>query len=264
MALSFNGAQSLSVATSVVAFYPFTFNCWVNPSLFNPSGSFLMTVGSGNERWTTLLNANGTASIQSIHSGTSTVANTAPALSLSSWSMVTGVFASSTSRTIYLNGINASTDTTSSTPSITGGTYLATDPGVGRFLTGAIAYPAIWKTGLSSTNVSNLFAEQFNWTNSGAAFNWTNSGAAFNWTTIGTDSRAIQSASIASFTLFQGAPPFVDAVTGTTWTITGAPLVVADPFPPSSRVIITPGTVAATAVSTPRRVLRPFHATNRF
>jgi Concanavalin A-like lectin/glucanases superfamily len=260
MALSFNGSSYLAVNSAIVTVYPFTMSCWVIPSSTLVG---LMCVGAAaTERWATYLDPNGAAVIQS-YATTSTIA-TSIVLPSGQWSMVTGVFASATSRTIYVNGGNDVTDTNSSTPVGVTTTTLAAGTQGDHPLIGSMAYPAIWKAAFAPTDVANLYARQFNWTNSGAMFNWTNNSAPFGWTCIGTDPRTIQSGSVASFTLLQGAPPFVDTVTGTTWTVAGSPLVVADPFQLAFSIPLPSGNFGASAVSFPRRVLRPFHATNRF
>ena len=72
---------------------------------------------------------------------------------------------------------------------------------------GSIAYPTMWNSALSSTDITNLY----------------NSGA-------GVNPRTIQSGNVISFTLLQGSAPFNDSITGNPWTVTGSPTVVADPF----------------------------------
>lgn len=121
------------------------------------------------------------------------------------------VFASATSVLIYFDGNASAVGTNSIAFSgvnlfSVGALYLNTATAIDLWK-GTIAYPVVRNIALSGSNVTDLY----------------NGGA-------GRDSSQYLPGSIVSFSKFQSGPPYLDTGANTTWTLTGSPTIVADPF----------------------------------
>lgn len=147
------------------------------------------------------------------------------------WYHCAAVFTSSVLRTVYLNGVAFN-----NTTSIAGGTVNTTAIGTNfqasataqNVLNGAVAYADILNVALSSTDITALY----------------NAGG-------GSDPRLVQNISIVSFSQFQTGSPYPDEISGSNWTITGTPTVVADPFslnafPSGTGTVLVTGSVNPT------------------
>jgi hypothetical protein len=163
MAGGFNGStQYLIGGSAPVSAVPLTMACWFigNSTL---TGA-LMSLGTNGGTARYSLVAAGTAGGDPIQAGTTnsggTGANgtTSTGFTTGPWYHACGVFASTTSRSAYLNGAGKGTDTTSITASadrtligarINGGT-------VGAFYTGRVADAAIWNIDLTDAEVASL------------------------------------------------------------------------------------------------------------
>lgn len=77
---------------------------------------------------------------------------------INTWNHLCGVFTSSTSRDIYLNGTNVGNGTTNITPTVTETSIGATDQGasVGKFYDGQLAEIGIWTRVLTSAEITSL------------------------------------------------------------------------------------------------------------
>jgi hypothetical protein len=212
MALSFVAAsrQYLSQSTALVSAVPGTFAVWYNPTN-NTGEQSLFTVGSTSVTSFFVSEVNsGTPRALKTQSGVGSIVATGGAITAGVWNHIVVVFTSTTSITVYVNGV-ATTGTGSNTP----GSLNATDLGalnhdgtIINFANGAIAYPAAWKGyAATPTDVSTLY-------NGGAGFNPKNLSNPCN----------------ASFSELQGGAPFPDILSGNNWTVNGSPTVVADPF----------------------------------
>jgi hypothetical protein len=131
--------------------------------------------------------------------------NTTVGVSVGTWNHVLAVFASSTSRSVYLNGANKGTDATSTPGALTNSRIGATTSAASFFL-GAIAYVTVRNVALSDADALALY----------------NNG-------LGTHPRNIHPEAIVSFARLNGPGNLADDVSGT-WTPTAAPTLVAEPF----------------------------------
>lgn len=212
MALQFSGSgQYLSRASILKGSAPLSFACWLNPADIVTNQTIF------NEGSTTTSFQYFNASIatsqamcrQDSTSGASAVSVAAP--TLNGWNHYAVVFASNSSRLVYLNGVSASNATAIGTPTSLNITSLAAafqGAGAINAFHGAIAFPATWSVALSASDVAALY----------------NSGA-------GSDPRNTQTISLISFLeLAAAVTPQPDDVT-TSWTVTGAPTFLTDPFP---------------------------------
>lgn len=223
MALQFSGTgQNLSIATAVVTAVPCSFACWINPAAFlGVPGVMFVTDSLANNRLGMFINTTGTVAAQSDQASTSVAATSVITLTAGTWYHLVAVFASATSRTLYINGASAATNATNNTPTgLASSSYASI--ATGHMLNGTIAYPGIWGVALSAGDVTSLY----------------NAGA-------GADPSTVQHASLLSLNYLQSSP-FVDAISSTTWTITGSPTIVADPFTISG---LTPTVTASAATS---------------
>lgn len=121
------------------------------------------------------------------------------------------VFTSATSVTLYYDGAVTAGGAISIAFSgvnllSVGALYLNTATAIDLWK-GTIAYPAVRNIALTGTNVTDLY----------------NAGA-------GKDSSLYLPSSVVSFSKFQSGPPYLDTGASTTWTLTGSPTIVADPF----------------------------------
>jgi len=143
---------------------PFTMACWFNVTDIT-AGHCLMSLGDFNTNNYHYMAANGDVASDPLKcttkaGGADNTATTAGSYSASTWQHACAVFASATSRTIYLNGGNSGTNTGSASP--TGIDYIA----IGRIRVsnnwfntwtgGSFAECAIWNAALNTDEVAAL------------------------------------------------------------------------------------------------------------
>jgi hypothetical protein len=167
MAYNFNGTNQFlntPAGVKIVNGMPLTMACWFYPvattqfySLMCITSDFVNFSNGGY-----ILYALGTAAGDPVAVGTDPVGNTetksTSGFSAATWSHACGVFTSSTSRTVYLNGENSATNTVSYTPS-----SASADLRLARFtnsfsvyLEGRIAEAAVWNAALTAAEVASL------------------------------------------------------------------------------------------------------------
>ena len=213
LALSGSG-QYLSVSNGIVSAYPYSFVCWVKIASLPSANSALISLGStstSNEYTELYVSTTGAVGGWSDDTNGGVGAITTATMSTGAWHLAVAVFSSATSRTVYLDGANAASNTTSRTPTgfnASGLGVVFTGTGTAHsLLTGSIAYCTIYNVALTSTDVTNLW-------NSG-------SGVAPN---------TIESSNVVSYSPFQGSSPWADGVSTNTWTTTGSPTTGTAPF----------------------------------
>jgi len=163
MAFSFNGSSSYIEATSTpVTATPFTMVCWFNPTNVSTDGA-LMAIGNsaGSNRFQ--MNMNGatggdTIAISSVGASTATASST-NLFTANTWHHAAAVCASNASRTIYLNGVQGTPNTTSITVVgvnniMIGGRWNGGSRGF--FANTKIAEVAIWNIALTNDEVLSL------------------------------------------------------------------------------------------------------------
>lgn len=166
MAYNFNGTQFLNTPTTgaVVGGMPLTMACWFYPNnvttrytLMSLSNDLINWIGGGY-----LMSAMGNVAGDPVGIGTDqngiTAANSTAGYNAATWNHACGVFTSTTSRTVYLNGGNSATNTVSHSP---------TAPNAGLriarfinnfsfYLAGQIAECGIWSAALNADEVASL------------------------------------------------------------------------------------------------------------
>jgi hypothetical protein len=162
MSYSLNGSNQYIIAsTTPVTAAPFTVSGWIYPtSTAVGHGMIGITTASGAASFRSqLVGTSAIARIGSFVQSTGSNANSTTTWGANSWHHIIGVFASSTSRTVYLNNGGSATNTVSSAPS-----------GVDRIVIGAlinasaffnytngyIADIAIWNTALNTAEIAGL------------------------------------------------------------------------------------------------------------
>lgn len=160
MSYDFDGSNDYILSTSVpTSSTPVTLACWFDADTASGTeGLVTITDSAGNNgvRMTT-----NTGKIRAVVEGAGNAewAETTVSFSANVWNHGCAVFSSSTSRTIYLNGGNAITDTVSRTP----GTSTRFHIGASRnssvtsgYFNGSIADVGVWNVALSAAEVASL------------------------------------------------------------------------------------------------------------
>ncbi len=167
MAYDFNGSsQYLRSAPAAVNGYPCTFAIWANLDSV-ATGNRLLSVADEGSASATSFNlsvvnvdaTNGRFRAAASNGGSTQNATSSATFAAGEWRHVCGVFSSATSRTIYMDGGNSGTSTTSITPaaimdSTTVGVRLDNTPI--QYADGRLAEAAIWNVALTAAEVASL------------------------------------------------------------------------------------------------------------
>ena len=164
MAYEFNGTnQSLQLNSAVVGATPLTMACWFRP--VNTTSLFaLIYIGEAAavaNRFAMFARgdlAGAPVSIAADNIGNAPVQTTS-GYTANTWHHACGVFTSSTSRTVYLNGANSATNSNNITPSGLNTTTVGSrfrDNVNGLFFNGLIAEVGIWNADLTVAEIASL------------------------------------------------------------------------------------------------------------
>ena len=161
-ARTFADGQSLVVASALVSGTPLTLCAWVYaPNANLTMGVANVGVSSSDDNGFTI-QVQSTNEIQARARATSPgfPATSSTALSATAWTHLCGVFASSTSRSIYVNGGGKVTDSNSVTPTGMNQATFARDynASTNREWNGPLAYGGLWNAALTDAEVAALAA----------------------------------------------------------------------------------------------------------
>lgn len=169
MAYDFNGTnQYLSIGSAVRTTVPLTMACWFNSDSTTATQSLISIDGDGDggtgeTRFAMVaggaLTGDPVAISAKNSSGTDGLAQTSTGYSANTWTHAAGVFTSTTSRTAYINGGSAVTNTTSVTPDQLAATLIgasSTESGVSFYANARIAEVGIWNVALSAAEITSL------------------------------------------------------------------------------------------------------------
>lgn len=239
MALTFNGtSQYISRSGAILSAAPMTFACWFNPASTTVN-SCLINIASQSTNTTYFMlyadsSATLTARTVAASSGSSSV--TTGTLTVGTWAHCAAVFASSTSRTAYLNGTAATPSTISLTPSFNSpitaiGANFSGNTTAVSLMNGTAAWPAIWNIALSSSDITALAG--------------------------GLHPLRVHPEALVSCPMLQGNSPEIDIVSSTTWTTTASPVLAANPsiYMAREALTFTPSALSATATFSPETIL---------
>ncbi len=159
MARDFNGSSDYIEGGSAVATaVPLTMSCWFRGASINTA---LMSIGvsGGTHRFAINISSGSFCQALSQAGAAAPILGTTNVVTASTtWYHACAVFASSTSRSIYTNGADKQTNTTSNTPTglnrtVLGARYSTT---LGAYHTGELADVAIWNVELTDAEVASL------------------------------------------------------------------------------------------------------------
>jgi hypothetical protein len=210
-------ANSQPASSAEIQKWPATFACWFNAATIGtpPATNTLMaldcTVVQTNNRWLMRLTGNVPSILTSTSGGFLATPSTGT-VSTSTWTHLAMTITSATSRTIYLNGV-ATSDLVSTISFPIGqnniciGADFNATTTAANFFNGSIAFPAIWNTALSQSDINTLY----------------NSGS-------GNDPRIVEPDNLLTLMLFAPTNTYQDNINLNIWTPQGGPTQVADPF----------------------------------
>lgn len=158
MARNFNGTSArIHVSSAVVTAAPYTMACWFRPANVTQVSS-LISLSSSNIQYSTLFFRGDIAGdpIDILDEGGSgqKVARSTSGCTSGLWHHACGVFASTTSRTVYLDGGSSATNTSSVAPTLN-----QTEIGAWRssfWFNGDIAEVGVWNVALNAAEVASL------------------------------------------------------------------------------------------------------------
>jgi len=161
VARSFASASSeyLSRASTIISGTPFTMACWARVSSTTAGQAFMsINASSGSNRHQLSMNATGNVNCLTNLSGVNYTSSTSGAISANTWAHCAGVWASSSSRTAYLNGTAATPNPSDVTPTSLTTTLLAArrDGTIGLYLNGQLAECCIWSVDLNEDEIKSL------------------------------------------------------------------------------------------------------------
>lgn len=163
MAYTFNGSnQYFSFSSAITSTLPLTLACWFN-STSSTAAQGLITVCDSTGNIGFRLSIQGALAgdplrATMLNSG-SGAADSTTAYPTNTWSHACGVFTSTTSRTVYLNGGNSSTNTTSVTQPTTDRMFvgvLRANSAFLNYMAGRIAEVGMWNAALTAAEVASL------------------------------------------------------------------------------------------------------------
>lgn len=167
MARTFDGGNYLSQSSALVAAAPMTFACWINFASGITTNAAVMGITSSAATHQSyysmsLLGSSSKMSCSISNDAGSTTDFTAASsqvISVSTWYHVACVFASTTSRTCYVNGANSVSSAVSVSPGTCNSTTigaLSLDGLISAGPKGTIAFPAFWSVALTAADVLSL------------------------------------------------------------------------------------------------------------
>jgi hypothetical protein len=165
MAYSFNGTnQYFSTLTGdLFADVPITMACWFITSNVTNNQGLLNICDNATGNQGIRLNAQGAVAgdpIRILSVGTATAAvDTTTGFSANTWTHACGVFSSTTSRTVYINGGSSATNTTSSSGTGENRLFQGVVRGASAFtnyFTGSLAEVGVWNAALTADEVLSL------------------------------------------------------------------------------------------------------------
>jgi hypothetical protein len=152
--------QYLRRASAPVTAVPLTMACWFNHDLLQDASLCSVSNIGGAGTWFGLFTGlTGVVFASTTSSGNQANAITTATYTTGSWNHCCGVFSAINSRTIYLNGGNAVTNTTSRTPSNVAETIIGSRRAggiFGSYFNGKIAEVGIWNAALTANEIASL------------------------------------------------------------------------------------------------------------
>lgn len=160
MSREFDGAtQLLTLASAVVTTAPYTFAAWIRLDVVNAlQAPIAIHKSSDPNNVATALNLmpDGTMRAWSSSTLAGAGATSTTTVSASTWTHVCGVWAAADSRSVFINGTDKQTNTTSVTPLLLDTTQIGRYDLTTQYLDGLVAEAAIWSVALDDAEVASL------------------------------------------------------------------------------------------------------------
>ena len=155
-----NGSDYIQATASLFS-YPFTINFWFYPTV-SAVGTLVMFAlhnTTDNQRFTVQVNTTTTRLQFNAFTTANAIAIAGANYTLNSWNMATAVGTSSTSRTIYINGGNSVTNTTSRAVTTPTRWLLASNYNTTIIpqYEGRISEVGIWNAALTTADINSLY-----------------------------------------------------------------------------------------------------------
>ena len=160
--INFDGTDdSVDGSGSLLTAVPITIAAWIYPANTNANKVAVWLGDNGGAQWNAFYiipSNNAKLSAVSANNNVFSGADSTSIYSANTWYHICGVFASSMSRTIYFNGVNEVTNTTSSTPVGIDSFFIGKHgvTGGGSLMNGQITEVAIWNVALTDAEVALL------------------------------------------------------------------------------------------------------------
>ncbi len=159
--LTFNGTSSyLENTTQVVSNFPFSISAWVKTTASSTqtvAGIFVS--GSSNQHYRITISGTGMPTIEASNTTNRTAASTT-AINDGEWHHVVGVFASSTSRTLYVDGVSKATSATAATFTASINRFAVgrnSNSAPGSYFNGNIDEVSLWNVALGLAEVTTVY-----------------------------------------------------------------------------------------------------------
>lgn len=165
MSRDFNGSSQFAQLAAAPAATPLTLAAWVRTDTTGGSGKSIVAVCGAGFHYQLLgqSTALGKWYCASRAGGSEYYAASTTSVSTGVWVHVAAVFASATSRAIFVNGVSEGSNTTSATPTLVrtaiGSRNDGAVPGATpSYFDGQIAHVAIWRAALAASQIAGLAA----------------------------------------------------------------------------------------------------------
>jgi hypothetical protein len=157
----FNGTTSghLDVATATLSAYPMSMCAWVKLAGLGATGHAFNvgTAGTADNRFSLSVDATNACSATARDTTQFSATSANVIQDLTGWWLISCTHASATSRTAYLNGGSAGTNTNSKTPGVSNTMVIGTTAGPSAGFNGYIAHVALWDIALSAADHAALW-----------------------------------------------------------------------------------------------------------
>jgi hypothetical protein len=153
-------SNTLILANGPVVATPLTLACWFNSTL-DSTNQGLVAISNTNTNYFALI-AGGAVAGDPLRAsvnqaGSAASAESTTGYSVNTWHHACGVFSSSTSRSVYLDGGSSATNTDSKTPSSPSGLFIGAIASLnGLNMSGSIAEVGFWNAALTTEEIASL------------------------------------------------------------------------------------------------------------
>lgn len=156
MARSFTTNQQLTNASAVLTAAPLTMAAWGNrSSSANNHPILMLSTNSFFDYFALWYRETNKVDFDAVQGASGAPATSTTSISSSGWHHFAGVASSASSRSIYVDGVNENTNSTTSTPSGVNYTQIGSLAGV-VYMEGLIAEAAIWSEALDAGEIAAL------------------------------------------------------------------------------------------------------------